>query len=157
VLTEHPQATPIFVGGATAAPPAVVPITDAVVGRLRAGGLDEEAALRTSFALFDYMLGFTLAVTRSAERSGDLAGTFSEVDPERLPAAAAVAPFVRRFTADRLYAGDEQFEFGLVLLMAACEKARRLGAKESPGAGAACRRGRQGRKRGQGAACQEDR
>jgi len=118
VLAEHPNATPIFAGRSTSAPPAVVAIVDAVVGAFYDAGLDGETAVRTFFAIFNYTLGFALAAASSpAEDPGDGPSVFASIDPEAVPFAVQVAPFLSRFADKGLSASDEQFGFGLDLML----------------------------------------
>lgn len=118
VLAEHPHATPIFAGRRTSAPPAVVAIVDAVVRAFTDAGLEAETAVRTFFAIFNYTLGFALASASSETEDGsDSAAVFAGLDPEAVPCAVQVAPFLSRFAGKGLSASDEQFGFGLDLML----------------------------------------
>ncbi|MQA84443.1 MAG: TetR family transcriptional regulator [Streptosporangiales bacterium] len=119
VLTEHPHAVPIFARPATAAPRAVLAVTDAVLGALREADVDVERAVRTWYAIYNYTLGFILnqAGFPPGGRIDPRPDPFAGIDPGVIPFAAEAAPYLRRFAADGLFAADDQYQFGLDLLL----------------------------------------
>lgn len=126
-MAEHPHAAPIFTLRGSSAPGAVVAITDSVVGALRDAGVGGETAVRLFYSLFNYTLGFVLveASFRTADATVPRPNPFAGVDPAALPFAVEVAPFLRRFAGEGLFASDEQFGFGLDLMIDSIEPIRR--------------------------------
>jgi TetR/AcrR family transcriptional regulator, tetracycline repressor protein len=124
VIQLHPNAAPIFARPGSSAPREVVAITDSVVGALRQAGLGGEPAVRAFYAMFNYVLGFTLAGAsiRTADPTAPPPNPFAGIDPASVPYAAEVAPFLRRFSGEGLFASDEQFGFGLDLLIDSLER-----------------------------------
>jgi hypothetical protein len=104
---------------AAAAPRAVLAVTDAVLGALREANVRGERAVRTWYAIYNYTLGFALnqAGIRRTGRAEPQPDPFAGIDAGAVPFAAEVAPFLGRFAADGLFAADDQYRFGLDLLL----------------------------------------
>jgi AcrR family transcriptional regulator len=123
-MAEHPDAAPIFTLRGSSAPGAVVAITDSVVGALRDEGVSGETAVRIFYGLFNYTLGFVLveASFQTTDATAPSPNPFAGVDPAALPFAVQVAPFLKRFASEGLFASDEQFGFGLDLMLDSIER-----------------------------------
>ena len=125
VMMNHPHAVPLFTRRVFSAPAAVVAITDSVVGALTEAGIGGEAAVRIFYAMFNYTLGF---VVLGATDAGDEVGApnpFADVDAAAVPHALKVADFLQRFADHGLHASDEQFRFGLGLLLNALDPVKK--------------------------------
>jgi AcrR family transcriptional regulator len=121
VMIDHPHAVPLFTRRALTAPAAVVAITDSVVSALAEVGIGGEAAVRIFYAMFSYTLGFVvLGATDTADET-DPPDPFAALDPATVPHAVRVAPFLQRFASEGLNASDEQFRFGLTLMLNAVD------------------------------------
>jgi AcrR family transcriptional regulator len=122
VLAAHPRAVPVFAERATAGPAVVIAITDDFVDAFAEAGIDGETAVRVMFAVFNYTVGNVLVATQEPPAGAAIGvappDPFAGLDASAVPHALAVAPFLRRFTTEGLFASDEQFEFGLDLLLA---------------------------------------
>jgi AcrR family transcriptional regulator len=121
VMSNHPHAVALFTHRVFSAPAAVVVITDAVVGALTEAGISAEDAVRIFYAMFNYTIGF---VVLGGTDSGDEAAAsnpFAHLDPAAVPHAVSVADFLQRFADQGLRVSDEQFRFGLRLLLHAIE------------------------------------
>lgn len=123
-IAEHPHAATIFIRPGSSAPGPVVAITDSVVGALREAGIGGETAVRIFYALFNYTLGFVVveASFRIVDGAVPRPNPFAGIDPAALPFAVEVAPFLRRFASEGLFASEEQFRFGLDLTLGSVER-----------------------------------
>jgi len=89
--------------------------------------------VRTCFATFNYTLGFALTAASSpTESSRKAAVGFTGVDPDSVPLAVQVAPFLSHFVDTGMSASDEQFSFGLDLILDSV--VRRLRRESQPNA-----------------------
>jgi hypothetical protein len=76
--------------------------------------------------MFSYTLGFVLAEASFRTRDGDPGqDPFAGIDPAALPFAVEVAPFLQRFAGQGLFASEEQFRFGLDLMLDSIGRAPR--------------------------------
>lgn len=119
VLMVHHHATVLCARRATVFP-AVVPIVDVLIRAFEEAGLEPTRAIAFGHVLFNYVVGFSLSeadhlLNDPAERPA--------VDPlegvcgEKVPFAAALGDDFRRYVAEAAFAADDQFAFGLTLLI----------------------------------------
>ena len=94
-------------------------VAEGLLGVLRKAGFDPETAARTHTTLFTYVLGATsweiqmAAERRDPEAGGVCARRWSRCRPGTSPPVVDLAPELARTTG-----GDEQFDYGLDLLLA---------------------------------------
>lgn len=101
----------------------MVAIVDAVVHAFRDAGWDGPSAVRTFYAIFNYTLGFALVSAQSPPTDGPRpAGVFEGIDREAVPFALDVAPFLAQFVGSGMARSDEQFGFGLDLILDSVEE-----------------------------------
>ncbi|TWD83898.1 TetR family transcriptional regulator [Kribbella amoyensis] len=100
---------------------------EGLLGVLRSAGFDKETAARTHTTLFTYVLGSTSwEIQMAAERRDPdawrrLRTTMESLSSAEFPTVVGLAPELARTTG-----GDEQFDYGLDLLLAGLEaKVRR--------------------------------
>lgn len=117
-LIRHPHAAPLYARRMSVFP-AVIAIADVIVDALTTIGVPGEDAVRTGHVLFNYTLGFVLAEApyrTGAEPPGPY-DPFMGIEPAAAASARREAPFLTRFTNDGLFASDEQYAFGLSLIV----------------------------------------
>jgi AcrR family transcriptional regulator len=94
-------------------------VAEGLLGVLRAAGFDPETAARTHTTLFTYVLGSTsweiqmAAERRDPEAWRRLRATMESLSARDFPSVVELAPELARTTG-----GDEQFDYGLDLLLA---------------------------------------
>jgi AcrR family transcriptional regulator len=94
-------------------------VAEGLLGVLRSAGFDAETAARTHTTLFTYVLGATsweiqmAAERRDTEGSRRLWTTVRSLSPAEFPTVVELTPELARTTG-----GDEQFDYGLDLLIA---------------------------------------
>ena len=94
-------------------------MAEGLLGVLRAAGFDPETAARTHTTLFTYVLGATsweiqmAAERRDPEAWRRLRATMESLSAREFPSVVELAPELARTTG-----GDEQFDYGLDLLLA---------------------------------------
>jgi AcrR family transcriptional regulator len=94
-------------------------VAEGLLGVLRSAGFDPETAARTHTTLFTYVLGATsweiqmAAERRDPEGSRRLWTTVRSLSPTEFPTVVELTPELARTTG-----GDEQFDYGLDLLIA---------------------------------------
>jgi AcrR family transcriptional regulator len=94
-------------------------VAEELLGVLRAAGFDAETAARTHTTLFTYVLGSTsweiqmAAERRDPEAWRRLRATMESLSARDFPSVVELAPELARTTG-----GDEQFDYGLGLLLA---------------------------------------
>jgi AcrR family transcriptional regulator len=94
-------------------------VAEGLLGVLRSAGFDAETAARTHTTLFTYVLGATsweiqmAAERRDPEGSRRLWTTVRSLSPTEFPTVVELTPELARTTG-----GDEQFDYGLDLLIA---------------------------------------
>jgi AcrR family transcriptional regulator len=128
VLAAHPNIVPLFATRAIALP-AIMRTAEALVGVLRQAGFDDQTTVRSSYALINYVLGFIVVEAGRPTAPGVLAETLrrARAEPLASPDAgerahmAAVAPILAGFMTGQVFASDEQFAYGLELLVGALE------------------------------------
>ncbi|WBQ02193.1 TetR/AcrR family transcriptional regulator [Kribbella sp. CA-293567] len=100
-------------------------VAEGLLGVLRAAGFDAETAARTHTTLFTYVLGSTSwEIQMAAERRDPdawrrLRTTMESLPSAQFPTVVELAPELARTTG-----GDEQFDYGLDLLLAGLELRR---------------------------------
>ena len=115
-------------------------VAEGLLGVLRSAGFDKETAARTHTALFTYVLGaVSWEIQMAAERRDPdswrrLQTTMESLSSAEFPTVVELAPELSRTTG-----GDEQFDYGLDLLLAGLEsssaarqRALRKGAVRKP-------------------------
>ena len=119
VMAAHPHAVPVFTRRGSSTPAEVVVITDAVIGALDEGGVAGEAAVRTFYAMFNYTVGFVVlgAGADDVDDATRAPDPFAGLDPGMLPHAAAAGQNLQAFASGGGYASDDQFRFGLDLIL----------------------------------------
>jgi hypothetical protein len=114
VLRRHPALVQIRSSGPIVRPRGFA-ITELALGLLTRAGLEPGAAARVFRVLFDYVFGYAIVNPRAPSR---------ELHREALDSIAALPPgdfpLVVEAAADMAdaVAGEEQFEFGLELILA---------------------------------------
>jgi AcrR family transcriptional regulator len=97
-------------------------VAEGLLGVLRSAGFDKQTAARTHTTLFTYVLGSTSwEIQMAAERRDPdawrrLRTTVESLSPTEFPTVVELAPELARTTA-----GDDQFNYGLDLLIAGLE------------------------------------
>ncbi|MFI5707726.1 TetR/AcrR family transcriptional regulator [Kribbella sp. NPDC051620] len=100
-------------------------VAEGLLGVLRAAGLEPEAAARTHTTLFTYVLGATTwEIQMAAERLDPdawrrLRTSMESLSAHEFPTVVELAPELARTSG-----GDEQFDYGLDLLLAGLEARR---------------------------------
>ncbi len=119
VLRAHPHAAALCFAHRSSVFPAVIPVTDAIIAALRDVGLPDETGIRFAHALANYTLGYSMAETDYDlhPNDGAVADPLGGITPELVPRVAANTAFLLRFANDGLHASDEQFAFGLDLML----------------------------------------
>jgi AcrR family transcriptional regulator len=103
-------------------------VAEGLLGVLRSAGFDPETAARTHTTLFTYVLGSTSwEIQMAAERRDPdawrrLRASMESLSAQEFPIVVALAPELARTTG-----GDEQFDYGLDLLLAGLEQKSRAG------------------------------
>jgi AcrR family transcriptional regulator len=98
-------------------------VAEGLLGVLRSAGFDKETAARTHTTLFTYVLGATSWEIQMAAERGNPEGwrrlrtTMATLSPEQFPTVVELAPELSRTTG-----GDEQFDYGLDLLLAGLQQ-----------------------------------
>ena len=119
VLRAHPRAAVLCAAQRSTVFPAVIPVADAVIRVFRELGLPDEAGVRFAHALGNYAHGYAMAENDWYLRPDEppVVDPLGGIDPALVPLAAANTAFFVRFANDGLFASDEQFAFGLDLLI----------------------------------------
>jgi hypothetical protein len=97
-------------------------VAEGLLGVLRSAGFDKEMAARTHTTLFTYVLGSTsweiqmAAERRDPEAWRRLRTTMESLSATEFPTVVDLAPELARTTG-----GDDQFNYGLDLLIAGLE------------------------------------
>ena len=100
-------------------------VAEGLLGVLRAAGFDPQTAARTHTTLFTYVLGATSwEIQMAAERRDPdswrrLRTTMESLSAREFPSVVELAPELARTTG-----GDEQFDYGLDLLLAGLQVRR---------------------------------
>ncbi|HEY0615937.1 MAG TPA: TetR/AcrR family transcriptional regulator [Kribbella sp.] len=98
-------------------------VAEGLLGVLRSAGFDKQTAARTHTTLFTYVLGATSWEIQMAAERGNPEGwrrlrtTMATLSPEEFPTVVELAPELSRTTG-----GDEQFDYGLDLLLAGLQQ-----------------------------------
>ena len=98
-------------------------VAEGLLGVLRSAGFDAQTAARTHTTLFTYVLGATSWEIQMAAEKQDpqgrrrLRATIEALSPTEFPTVVALTPELSRTTG-----GDEQFDYGLDLLLAGLQR-----------------------------------
>jgi hypothetical protein len=130
VLGAHPNIVPLFAAHTTALP-AVVRTATVVTDALRRAGFDDQTTMRSFYALYHYVLGFVVVEASPTTAAGALAEArhlaqaepFAAPRPSKRPRMTVVGPIPDGLPVEQAFASDEQFAYGLKLLLRALEHA----------------------------------